>query len=99
MEIDSFERDTWHGAERGLVIEDVGKHAPDDAKCFFIAVDRQRRPLAYIEGADVVETENVVGVAVRQQNGVEAFESDAEGLLAEVWSGINHDVLAATRDQ
>src|SRR5258708_4991394 len=91
--------DARHGAERRLVIEDVRKHSPYNAKCFFIAVDRQRRPLAYIEGADVVETENVVGVAVRQQNGVEAFESDAEGLLAEVWSGINHDVLAATRDQ
>src|SRR5260370_19441771 len=97
--VDSFERDTWHGAESRLVIEDVGKHSPDNAKCFFIAVDRQRRPLAYIEGADVVETENVVGVAVRQQNAGQAFESNPGALLAQVWCALNHDVLAATRDQ
>ena len=91
--------DAWHGAERRLVIEDVGKHAPDDAKCFFIAVDGQRRALANIERANVVEAENVVGMTVRQQNGVEAVESNTERLLAEVRSGINHNVLAATGDQ
>jgi len=40
---------------------------------FFVAEDGQRRPLADIEGANVVKTEDVVGVTVRQQNGIEAF--------------------------
>ena len=38
-------------------------------------------------------------MTVGEQNGVEAFESDAECLLPEVRSGINHDVLATTGDQ
>src|SRR5207245_6706126 len=81
------------------VSEDAHKHSPDDAKCFFIAIDGQRGPLADIEGANVIKTENVVSMTVRQQNGVEAVESNTERLLAEVRSGINHDVLAATGDQ
>jgi len=38
-------------------------------------------------------------MTVRQQNGVEAVESNTEGLLAEVRRRINHDVLAAAGDQ
>ena len=38
-------------------------------------------------------------MTVSQQNGVEAVESNTERLLAEVRSGINHNVLAATGDQ
>ncbi len=36
---------------------------------------------------------------VGQQDGVQAFQPNAEGLLAEVRRGINHHVLAATGDQ
>ncbi len=97
--LDSVQRNTRHGAERRFVIEYIGEDAPDEAKRFFVAVDRQRRALTDIEGANVIKTEDVVGVAVREQNGVKAFQSNAEGLLAEVRRGINHDVLAAARDQ
>src|SRR5712692_4027417 len=38
-------------------------------------------------------------MAVRQQNGVEAFKSNAERLLAEVRRGIDHHVVAASGDQ
>src|SRR5258708_30816776 len=75
--------DAWHGAERRLVIEDVRKHAPDNAKGFFIAIYRQRRPLADIAGTNVVEAGNVVGTAVRQPNVVDPFEANTFLLVAQ----------------
>src|SRR5260370_35443694 len=63
----------WHAAERRFVIEDVSKDATDDAESFFVGVDGERRPLTDIEGANVVEAENVVGVTVGPQDGVEAL--------------------------
>jgi len=55
-----------YGAERGLVIEHICEHTPDDAKCFFVTVDGQRGTLTEIERADVVKAKDVVGVPVRQ---------------------------------
>jgi len=55
--------------------------------------------LADVEGTDVVETENVVGVTVGEQNGVEPIEADAEGLLPKIWSGVDDYVLSVTGKQ
>ena len=55
--------------------------------------------MADVEGANVVEAEDVVGVAVGEQDGIEAVEADAEGLLAEVRRGVDHDVLSVAREQ
>src|SRR6266851_406881 len=66
-----------NGAERRFVIENISEDAPDDSKRFFVAVDGQRRPLPDIEGPNVIEPEDVVGVAVRQQNGIEPVEPNA----------------------
>src|SRR5260370_27846189 len=93
--LQGVQRDARHGAERWFVVENVGEEAPDDTERFFVAVNGYRRPLADIEGANVVKAEDVVGVAVRQQNGIEAFQPNAERLLAEVRRGINHHVPAA----
>jgi len=93
--LDVVEFDARYGAERRLVIKDIREDAPDDAKRFFVAVNGKRGTLADIEWSDIVESENVVSVAVSEQNRVEAVERDAERLLAEVGGGIDHDVLAA----
>ena len=94
--LDGVQDYTRYGTKRGLVIKNVGKDAADNAKCLFVAVNRERGALANIEGAYVVKTEDVVSVAVSEQNGVDADQTDAEGLLAEVRSGINDNVLTAT---
>ena len=91
--------DTWDGALRRCSIKDVGEGAANHAKGFFRAVDRERRFLADVERANVVEAEDVVGVAVGEQDGVEAIEADAEGLLAEIGCGVDDDVLAVARKQ
>src|SRR5436309_919382 len=58
--IGDVELHAGHGAERGLVIEDVGENAADDAKGFFVAVDRKRGTLTEIERANVVKAKDVV---------------------------------------
>jgi hypothetical protein len=83
---------------RGIV-EDVSEGAADYAKCFFVAVDGERGLLADVERTDVVETENVVGVAVGEEDGVEAVEVDAESLLAEIGGGIDYYVLSVAGKQ
>jgi len=65
--LDVVELDAGYGAECRLVVENVGKDAPDDAKCFFVAVNRKRGALTEIERSDVIEAENVVGMAVGEQ--------------------------------
>ncbi len=55
-----------HGAEGGLVIEDIRKNAADDAKRFFVAVDGKRGTLTEIERANVIKAKDVVSMPVRQ---------------------------------
>jgi len=55
--------------------------------------------LADVERANVIEPENVVGMTVRQQYSVEAFQSDPQGLLTEVRRSVNQHVPAAAGDQ
>src|ERR1700674_5294631 len=44
--LDGVQGDARHGAEGGFVVENISKDPPDDAKRFYVAVDRESRPLA-----------------------------------------------------
>jgi hypothetical protein len=52
-----------------------------------------------VERPNIVEPEDVVGVVVGEENGVEAIEADAEGLLAKIGRGVDDDVLAVARKE
>src|SRR5205085_6612254 len=91
---DDIQDDAGHGAQRGLVVEDIGKDAPDDSKGVLIAVNRNGRALVNVVRPNIIEPENVVGVAVGEQNGVEAVQPGAHGLLAKVGSGVDDHVVA-----
>src|SRR6266568_3604002 len=67
--VDNIERDTWHGAESRLIVENVGEDAADDSKRVFVAVDRKSRALPDVVGTNIIESQNVVGVAVGEKNG------------------------------
>ena len=97
--MDNVEVDARNGALRGRVVKNIGKGAANHAKRFFRAVHGERGFLANVEGANIVEAEDVVGVAVGEEDGVEAIEADAEGLLAKVGRGVDDDVLAVARKQ
>jgi hypothetical protein len=55
--------------------------------------------LPQIERPYIVKSHNVVGVAMGEEDGVEAFEAGAEGLLAKIGSGVDDDVLVIAGEQ
>ena len=46
-----------------------------------------------VERANVVEAEDVIGVAMRDEHSVEPLQSLSQGLLAEIRRGVNEDGL------
>src|SRR5215213_11834655 len=64
-------------------LEDVLENAFDVHPGTFIRTDTERAKTK-VERADVVETENVIGVTVSDQNRVEMFKSKAQCLLSKV---------------
>ena len=51
------------------------------------------------EGAEVVHAEDVVGVAVRVEHGVEVLKVFANGLVVEVLSGVDEDVVVVVSEK
>ena len=82
-----------------LGVEGVGEAAVDGGECGLGAVDGDGVFAFELEGANVVEAHHVVGVGVGVENGVEAADAGAEGLGAEVGSGIDEDVAAVVGDE
>jgi len=55
--------------------------------------------LAHVERPNVVESENVIGVSVREEDGIEPLKANAKGLLAKIGRGVNNDVLTLAGEQ
>src|SRR5437868_10777467 len=87
--LDFAKLNAGNGAQGRAAVEYVGKRAANYSEGFLVAVHGQRGLLTNVERANVVESENVIGVAVGQQNGVETLKSHAKGLLAKIRSGID----------
>ena len=87
--VDDVEGDAGNGAERRRFVEDVGERAAEDLEGFFGAVHGDCALLTDVEGANVVEAEDVVSMTVGEENGIKAIEANAQGLLAEVGSGVD----------
>ena len=86
-------------ADFRFAVEDVRKRAAQDVKRFRVRENRQRGFLAHVEWTNIVKSENVISVGVREEDGIEALEAGAKGLLAEVGRGVNDDVLAIAREK
>src|SRR5882724_2689544 len=97
--VDVMDFDEWNRADFRLTVEHVRKRAAQDVKCFGVRENRQRGLLTHVEGANVVEPENVVSMGVREEDGVEPLKADAKGLLAEVRRRVNDNVLAIAREE
>src|SRR5207302_8494661 len=80
-------------------IEDVGKHPFDDLRSLLIGVER-KFPLA-LEGerTKVVEAEDMIGMAVSVENGVDAPDILSQGLRAEIWRRIDEHEMHVVSDQ
>jgi len=96
---DFMKDDAGNGAEGGLGVEDVGEGAANHAEGFLGAVDGHGGALADVEGANVVEALDVIGVGVGEKNGFETFQVRGEGLSAEIGGGVNDDVLAIAGEE
>jgi len=96
---DFVEENAGDSAEGGFVVKDVREGAADDAESLRGTVDGHGGALADVEGANVVEAEDVVGVAVGEENGFEAIEVGGEGLSAEVGGGVNDDILGIAGEE
>jgi len=86
-------------AEGRPAVKDVGERAADDLKRFLRAVHRQRHILADVERANIIKAEDVIGMAVRKNNRIQAVETHAQRLLPKVWGRIDHHVLPVAGKQ
>ena len=70
-------------------IEDVKERPPEIADRRFVAEARHRAPLQCIEPADVVQSHDVIGVAVREDDRVDAADTKCQRLRADVGACID----------
>ena len=68
----------------GLAAEDIGKRAAQNRQGLGRGVDRQRGFLPHVVRADIVEAQNVIGMGVGVDDGVEAVQFFAQRLKAEI---------------
>ena len=92
--VNGVHRNLRNSAQRGLPAEDVRKRAPQSLQRLRRSINRQRRVLPHVIRAYVIEAENMVGVGVGVNHGVESVNFCAQSLRAEIGSGINHHVAA-----
>ena len=77
--------------------EGVFEDALDGVGGGVVGVERELAAVAEAEGAEVVHAEDVVGVAVGVEDGVEAADVFADGLGVEVGTGVDEDVCGRCR--
>ena len=80
---DRMRNDLRQPAAKVRRLEDVLKDAPDVFPRAFVGIETERA-VAKVERADVIEAEDVVGMAMRDEHGVEPFQFLPERLLAKV---------------
>ncbi len=95
--VNEIHRDLGNGAEFGLAVKNVGERAAKDRESLLRRENGKRRALAHVEGADVVEAEDMVGVSVCEENCIEALHTNAKRLLAEIRRRVDDDILAIAR--
>jgi hypothetical protein len=76
---------------RGL--ENVLKDAPNVFPRALVRIETQRS-MAEVQRTNVIETKNVIRMAVRDENRVEMPETDSQSLLPEIAGGVDDDRLS-----
>src|SRR5579875_1012164 len=88
--IQSVELDLRNRAFCALRLENIGKSAAQNFQRLGGRVDGNGRPLFCVEGTNVIEAENVIGMSVSEKNAIQALEIGAKCLLAKIGRGV-HD--------
>jgi len=79
--------------------EGVAENALQGLGSGLVGVQGQVDGRVKAQGAEVVHAQDVVGVAVGVEDGVEAAKALAHGLGVEVRAGVDDDVVAFPRDE
>ena len=94
------QRQLWNAAAHLLRrVEHVREHPPQAVERRFVAEARNRRPLHLVVPPHVVETEDVIGVAVGEENCVDAAHVARERLRAEVGRGVDENRSNGRRER
>lgn len=93
----TFEARTAGFARRGF--EDIREGGFNGSQSTFGSKDGDTVTLQEVEGANVVEAKDVVGVRVGEEHRIQAFDSGAEGLIAQVGRGIDQDARVVELEQ
>ena len=80
-------------------VENVGKLPLQRGQRFRRTVHRDLALLPHVEGAYIVQSQNVVGVPVRVDHRVEPVDVRAHGLVTEIRRRVDHHVAPAVRKQ
>src|SRR5215470_3500938 len=95
--VDQIDFDERHGTEFGLAVKNVGESAAQNLKSLFARKYGECCSLPHIERSNVVKPEDVVGVSVSKEDGIEALNTGAKSLLAKIRRRIDDNVLAIAR--
>ena len=74
------------------IVEHVSENPFDDGEGGTRSVDRDAAALMVVERADVVEAEDVIGVPVRVNDGVQTRDAGPQHLGAEIGRGVDDDI-------
>ena len=86
-------------AQCRLMVEHIRKHAPHHAKRFLRPIHRDRRLLPVVVRPQIIESQNMVRVAMRQQHPVQPVHSRAQRLRAKVRRRVDHHILSVAGKQ
>ena len=96
--VDAVDDDAGGGGVAVYLAEGVLEDALDDFGGGVVGEEGQAVGLAEGEGAEGVHAEDVVGVAVGVQDGVDVIDALADGLGVEVGAGVDDDRVAVEVD-
>src|SRR5437660_6643190 len=95
---DGVGNNLWQPTAKMRRLKDVTEDAPNVDPGAFICVETQRA-MTKVERPNVVEPKDVIGMTVRDHDGVEMLQSITQSLLAKVSRGIDDHGLAGMFDQ
>ena len=84
-----------NSAELVVRVEDVAEHAAQKFGCFRARVERNATVAAKAQRPQIVNAQNVIGVSMGVENGVNLANFLANRLLAEIGTGVDENKLAA----
>src|SRR5262245_43775675 len=82
----------WNAAaDLRSAFEDVKERTPDCFPCLLVRVARYRGSLQGVEGAQIVESKDVIRVRVSEEHRIDACNAVGQHLLSKIDRGVDED--------